>query len=446
MAIGVGTPQSWTDYGATVTRSFECTGSERCLVVAINVRYSGQVTGITFNGVALTKAADADDGGNRCAAEVWYLVNPAATTANIVATCSSARRVQWTAYCLTGVAQGTPVGTGATATGNSTGPSVAVSSASGELVIDAVAALADTDTLAGLTLTVGASQTQTGNALASSGAQAVRGGSSREAGASTVTMSWTLSTGTYWAVAAVPFKASSGVTDTTAPAAAVLTATPDAAGEAIDLSAVMPADVDVAAYEIRALTSGYPATDRSNGSVIDSGSTTPGATETYSHGSLTNGARWYYAVFVQDSTGNWNTGEGTAQATAVAATAPTLSQRYKQDGSTTIADGTTAAGQNPVIQWQLASTCWETGKVTGHLVYRSGSSTGTPPSGSATDLDSRSAAAGTFQVEHPAASGTFITWPQAGLAIATYGGRKVRVLTPEAGATRYCALKVASTE
>ena len=444
MAIGVGTPQGWEDYGSPVTRSFTATGSERCLVVAITCRYSGQITSITFGGVALEKAADADDGGNRCAAEVWYLVNPSATTADLVVTCSSARRIQWVAYCLTGVSQGTPVGTGATATGNDTTPTVAVSSAAGELVIDAVAALADTDLYPTLTLTVGAGQTQTDQGLASSGTPAVLGGSSREAGASSVTMSWTLSTTTRWAIAAVPFKASSGVTDTTAPAAAVLTATPQAAGGAIDLSAVMPDDADVAAYDIRALDTGYPT--RATGTSVASGSATPGSTKTATHSSLTNGARRYYAVFVQDTTGNWNDGTGTAQATAVAATAPSLSQRYKQDGSTTIADGTTAAGQNPVIQWQLASTCWETGKTVGHLVYRSGDTTGTPPTGSTTDLDSRTATAGTFQVEHPDGAGTYITWPQAGLAIATYGARKVRVLTPEAGATRYCALRVVSTE
>lgn len=445
MAIAVGTPQSWEDYGSPVTRSFTATGSERCLVVAITCRYSGQITSITFGGVALTKAADADDGGNRCAAEVWYLVNPSAATADLVVTCTSARRIQWTAYCLTGVAQGTPVGTGVTATGNDTTPTVAASSAAGELVIDAVAALADTDTLSGLTLTVGAGQTQTGQGLASSGAPAVRGGSSREAGGSSVTMSWTLSTTTRWAIAAVPFKASSGVTDTTAPAAAVLTATAAAGGGTINLSAVMPADADVAAYEIRALSSAYPASNRSDGTVIDSGSTTPGATVPYAHGSITNGARRYYAVFVQDAAGNWNDGSGTAQATAVAATVPGSVQRYKQDGTTTVADGTTAAGQEPVIQWQLASTCWETGKVTGYLVYRSGDSEGPPPSGNVVELDSRSAAAGTFQVEHPAASGTFITWAQAGMAIATYGARKVRVHTPEAGASRWCALKVGAS-
>lgn len=68
--------------------------------------------------------------------------------------------------------------------------------------------------------------------------------------------------------------------------------------------------------------------------------------------------------------------------------------------------------------------------------------TGTPPTGNVVELDSRTAAAGTFRVEHPAASGTFTTWPQAGLAIAPYGARKVRVYTPEAGATRHGALKV----
>ena len=92
-----------------------------------------------------------------------------------------------------GVDQTTPTGTATTNNGSSTTPTVDVSSASGELVVDVV-------TFGGGSGTVHASQTQRWLQATATG-----GGASEEAGGATVTMSWTQNSAD-WTIAAVPLK------------------------------------------------------------------------------------------------------------------------------------------------------------------------------------------------------------------------------------------------
>jgi hypothetical protein len=87
-------------------------------------------------------------------------------------------------------------------------PSVSVSSASGELVFDVVG-----NKNSDYTLSVGADQTelwQEASAYEADPTVNVRGAGSTELGASSVTMSWTLSGTTPWAIIAVPLKPSGG--------------------------------------------------------------------------------------------------------------------------------------------------------------------------------------------------------------------------------------------
>ena len=99
-------------------------------------------------------------------------------------------------YC--GVNQSVPNGTAATATGSSGSPTVDVSSAAGELVIDAVGVLA------GQALTAaGAGQTERINDT--DGVGFFEFGSSDEAGGATVTMSWT-SDDSFWMTIGVGLK------------------------------------------------------------------------------------------------------------------------------------------------------------------------------------------------------------------------------------------------
>lgn len=105
-------------------------------------------------------------------------------------------------YC--GVDGGTSIGTPATATGYDNPITVDVTSAAGEMVIDAVGDRADL----GDTLAVGAGQTQQSNFIADISGVGIIAGSD-EAGAATTTMSWVASpSGQYWAMIGVALKPS----------------------------------------------------------------------------------------------------------------------------------------------------------------------------------------------------------------------------------------------
>lgn len=98
-------------------------------------------------------------------------------------------------YC--GVDQATPHGTVATAAGSDTPVTVDVTSAAGEMVVDTI--------FTHNAVTADAGQTETANVATNEGNHVVA--SSREAGASTVTMSWTQVAGDYWGAVAIPLKA-----------------------------------------------------------------------------------------------------------------------------------------------------------------------------------------------------------------------------------------------
>lgn len=87
---------------------------------------------------------------------------------------------------------------GNTATGTSTTPSVIVSSAADQIVVDGLTIVHSG------TLSVGASQTQRWNIIGGNGF--LKSGGSTETGAASSTMSWSNSTSQDWALAAVPIK------------------------------------------------------------------------------------------------------------------------------------------------------------------------------------------------------------------------------------------------
>ena len=90
-----------------------------------------------------------------------------------------------------------------TASGTSTTPSVSVTSATGEFVVDAVGLRTDTNQ----TITKGIGQTEHYNiASATSGTSNVIGAGSEKVGATSVTMSWTALVSQNWAIVAVPIK------------------------------------------------------------------------------------------------------------------------------------------------------------------------------------------------------------------------------------------------
>lgn len=169
--------------------SHTCTGSDRCLYVAISLDGSGDANPTaTYAGVAMTRLASvfAQQG-----LALFRLVNPA-TGANTVQVNWSAPFVRATvALSFVGVDQTTPDSGTASAFEVATGTSVShnISSATGGMVVDAFSLNAGS--VAGTT--AGAGQT---GFVSESGVAATACGMSYEAGAPTVTMSWSWSTST----------------------------------------------------------------------------------------------------------------------------------------------------------------------------------------------------------------------------------------------------------
>ena len=195
---GAATEASSVTWSHTVS-----SGSDRILIVSVATRdkNGGVVSSVTYGGTSLTKIAA--DSSSKTHVEMWYLKAPAVGMADIVVTLTSIENFTAGATTLYGVDQATPYGS--LTTGNGSGnPSLTVASAAGELVVDAVADL-DVDSSA-----VGAGQSalwvQT-NGTASNDAW---GGSSTEAGAASVTMSWATNGASAgeWAAVAVSLKPS----------------------------------------------------------------------------------------------------------------------------------------------------------------------------------------------------------------------------------------------
>lgn len=198
---------------SSVTFSHTPAGADRLLSVGVSID-NRVVNSVTFGGTGLTSVSSATNGAQ--VAHLWRLIAPAASAQNVVVTLSGGGSdIIAVATSYTGVDQTTPLGTPATATGTSTTASVAVTSATDELVVDCVSSNLGT-------LTVGAGQTERGNAVAGDN----QGGSSTEPGAASVTMSWTIGSSSAWASVGVSIKgvAATVITDTIDSASFVLTA------------------------------------------------------------------------------------------------------------------------------------------------------------------------------------------------------------------------------
>jgi hypothetical protein len=176
--------------------------SNRLLVVGVSIlnASSQTVSTVTWNSTGLTQVTGGSvTNSTNCSAEMWYLVNPAVGVYTITVTLSASASFTAGAITFGGVNQSTPFGTFASATGSSAAPSVNASSASGEMVVDVLAAKGNP------TATAGAGQTRQWHDVYST---TIRGAGSTESGATTVTMSYTLSAKQQWAIGAVGLKPS----------------------------------------------------------------------------------------------------------------------------------------------------------------------------------------------------------------------------------------------
>lgn len=209
------------------------------------------VSGITYNGVALTQIGTAAVNGSTSAGH-WRLIAPASGAHNVVVTLSAdTAALMAGATTYSGVDQTTPTGTSNTATGNSTTPTVDIASVSGDIVVDVVAG-SPVFTLD----SAGAGQTAEWN-ISDSGAQFRRGGGSREtATTTTTTMSWSVSTASTWAIHGVALKAAAASNDHTG------TAVGHAGAEGTDAGASARASAVLARTGARGITAGTTAIPR----------------------------------------------------------------------------------------------------------------------------------------------------------------------------------------
>jgi MSHA biogenesis protein MshQ len=224
-------------------------GTDRLLVVGVSFDNDGleTVTGITYGGVALTKAgsvANVDD----ARVEIWYRVAPAVGTANVVVTLSatllSSRGIVVGALPLTGVHQTTPVGTFQSTTGGLDSASLNVtSSVAGDLVVAVYAS--EQNSNAGACVQ-GSGQTEHWDARGGSGSTTALGCGMTETGGGTVTISLTTTDTDVWALGAVPVKPASTALPTGSIAIPVPTGT-------------VQNDVMIASIGVRPSTSGITA-------------------------------------------------------------------------------------------------------------------------------------------------------------------------------------------
>ena len=193
------------------TQSFTVSsGSNLCLIVTVGIETASRtVSGITFNGVALTKKSDHSylTPTPPIRSEIWYLVNPAVTSANVVITIASSQTAIFSGgiTSVTGCHQTTPLGTAVESGATAANPSVTVTDgATGDLVLDFLVENWGA-------VTVGAGQTvRFDNGCLT--AFCYHG--STEPGAASVTMSWTHSSADRLLVGINIFQAT-GTTDET---------------------------------------------------------------------------------------------------------------------------------------------------------------------------------------------------------------------------------------
>ena len=192
--------------GAGVTSlSFSLTtsGSNRVLLGSSQIYTNTEsITGMTYNGAALTDIASSTTGGTASTMTVNQRYRVAPSTGANTFQCTYSGTSSFEVFCaavsMTGVDQSTPIGTAVTQFGVSTTPSVTVTSEANGLVVDSVAI-----EYFGA-LSVGAGQSQRWNDVGSGGY--LKHAGSTEPGAASVTMSWSYGTSTNWANIATPFK------------------------------------------------------------------------------------------------------------------------------------------------------------------------------------------------------------------------------------------------
>ena len=110
MAIAIdATADGFQAAGTTLTYSHTCTGSNRALLVGLYAwNGSFTISGITYNGVSMTKLIGRGADGSSGTVETWGLANPSTGANNIVITATASGQIFGCSASYTGVDQTTP--------------------------------------------------------------------------------------------------------------------------------------------------------------------------------------------------------------------------------------------------------------------------------------------------------------------------------------------------
>lgn len=173
------------------------------VVLHLSYYKNSDPSGVTFDGSAMTLLATKQNGGDgniRC--QLWGLAvgSKGSGTYNVsVSGLSGSPNAEFAAFASAwnGVHQSASVGTAATAEGNDTAPTVTVSSAAGEVVVDVVGRYN------GGAMSEAMGQTVIQNYNSGSGVTDVCG--SYKAGGASTSMTWSFG-GAQWAIAGIPLK------------------------------------------------------------------------------------------------------------------------------------------------------------------------------------------------------------------------------------------------
>lgn len=182
------------DFDHTVTSS----GSNRILIVGVNIGSLAAVSTVTYNGDTMTQIRS-EDNGDSAHTSLWYLVNPDTGTHAVQISLPIVTSVTAGAVSFTGVNQTSPIDAHNGATGTSDTPSVSLTTITDEAwIIDVVGTQNGP-------MTPGTGQTERWDTL--QGATSGAGSTEFTSTAGTFSMSWTNDAGSRnWAISAAALK------------------------------------------------------------------------------------------------------------------------------------------------------------------------------------------------------------------------------------------------
>ena len=207
----VGNTSSGSVIAASLTFSHTLSAGADYFAVQVGLIFgsSATVDTVTYNGVGLTQRISHEPGETGTPkAEIWDMPAadlPSEAAHDVVITLSTARALHGSALDMVGIDVVTPRGTSGTDNGSDASPSTVVTAATGDIVVDCCHVHSPATSPTG---TVGSGQTEIANLSVNSSSRFL---SSHEAGAASVTMSWSLTNQDGFSQVALVFKAAAAV-------------------------------------------------------------------------------------------------------------------------------------------------------------------------------------------------------------------------------------------